>query len=121
MTNWISISAILGGTSVIFGAFAAHALEARADPKALEWMRTGAHYQMVHALALLGWAIWRTQRGGSTPTFAGWGFVVGTLIFSGTLYAMALGAPRWLGAITPIGGSLLIAAWFAFAYQALRS
>ncbi len=121
MTNWISVSTVLGGTSVILGAFAAHGLEGRVEEKAIEWMRTGSHYQMVHALALLGWALWRAERGGQTSPFAGWCFLAGTLIFSGTLYAMTFGAPRWLGAITPIGGSLLIAAWFAFAYQALKS
>ncbi len=119
--NWISIAAVLGGSSVISGAFAAHGLEARGDVKAVEWMRTGAYYQMVHALALLGWAIWRMHREAATPSLTGWGFVLGSIIFSGTLYAMALGAPRWLGAVTPIGGLLLISAWFAFAYQAFKS
>lgn len=122
---WISLSASLGALGVIFGAFAAHALQGRVDEKALAWVKTGAHYQLIHALALLGWAIWaqfRVQVGMSVPSaFPAWGFSLGILIFSGSLYVMALGGPRWLGAITPVGGSLMIAAWIIFAIQALRS
>jgi uncharacterized membrane protein YgdD (TMEM256/DUF423 family) len=120
MNNWISISALLGGTSVILGAFAAHGLQGRVDEKALEWVRTGAHYQMVHALALLGWALFAAYKKDALPlgSLPGWGFALGSVIFSGTLYAMAFGAPRWFGAITPVGGLLLICAWFALAWQA---
>ncbi len=125
MSNfWISISASLGALGVIMGAFGAHGLQGRVEEKALEWVRTGAQYQLIHALALLGWAVWaqmRARTDGMTPSsFPGWGFLFGVLIFSGTLYAMALGGPRWLGAITPIGGTLLIAAWIVFAVQAAR-
>jgi len=121
---WVSVAATLGALGVVMGAFAAHGLETRVDEKALGWVKTGAQYQMTHALALLAWAIWaemRLRNGGSAVgSFPGWGFTVGTLVFSGTLYAMALGGPRWLGAITPIGGSLMIAAWLVFAVQAVR-
>ncbi len=121
---WISISAGLGALGVMMGAFGAHGLQGRVEEKAIEWIRTGAQYQMIHALALLGWAVWaqmRARTGGAIPgQFPGWGFFFGVLIFSGTLYAMALGGPRWLGAITPIGGSLLIAAWTVFAVQSAR-
>lgn len=117
MNKWVSISAVLGALSVIMGAFGAHGLEGRVEEKAIEWVRTGAHYQLTHALALLGWAIWRQQSGQSSE-LPGWGFFLGTVIFSGTLYAMTFGAPRWFGAITPIGGSLLIASWLLFAWQA---
>ncbi len=120
MNKWVSISAVLGALAVIMGAFGAHGLQGRVEEKAIEWVRTGAHYQLTHALALLGWALWR-QHSGQESTIPGWGFLVGTLIFSGTLYAMTLGAPRWFGAITPIGGSLLIGAWLVFAWQALNS
>ena len=118
---WISISALLGATSVIMGAFAAHGLENRVDEKALGWIKTGAQYQMFHALAILGWALWlqsSQSHGRDLGTLPGWGFTLGTLIFSGTLYAMSFGAPRWLGAITPIGGTLLIAAWLIMGWQA---
>jgi uncharacterized membrane protein YgdD (TMEM256/DUF423 family) len=118
---WSSVSALLGATSVMVGAFAAHGLENQIDEKSLEWLQTGAYYQMSHALALMGWGNWRNgfqSSGHSASPLPGIGFTLGTLIFSGTLYAMALGAPRWLGAITPIGGTLLILAWFGFAIQA---
>jgi uncharacterized membrane protein YgdD (TMEM256/DUF423 family) len=122
---WISIAGVFGAVAVIMGAFAAHGLQGRVEDKALEWVRTGAHYQIVHALALLGWAIWvqmRVRTGGALAgDLPGWAFTIGTIIFSGTLYAMALGGPRWLGAITPIGGTLLIAAWIIFAVQATRN
>ena len=121
---WISIAAAWGALGVIMGAFGAHGLQGRIEEKAIEWVRTGAHYQIIHALALLGWAIWaaaRVRDGGPAPgSFPGWGFTLGIAIFSGTLYAMALGAPRWLGAITPMGGALMIAAWVVFAVQAAR-
>ena len=121
---WVSVAATLGALGVIMGAFAAHGLETRVDEKALGWVKTGAQYQLTHALALLAWAIWVEMRmrtgGGAAGSFPGWGFTLGTLVFSGTLYAMALGGPRWLGAITPIGGSLMIAAWLVFAIQAAR-
>jgi uncharacterized membrane protein YgdD (TMEM256/DUF423 family) len=120
MNTWISISAFLGALSVIMGAFGAHGLEGRVEAKAIEWVRTGSHYQLTHALALLGWSLW-AKSAGSASQLPAWGFCLGTVIFSGTLYAMALGAPRWFGAITPIGGTLLIAAWTGFAWQAFRS
>ncbi|MBU6376765.1 MAG: DUF423 domain-containing protein [Bdellovibrionales bacterium] len=122
---WISVGSALGALGVITGAFAAHALQGKVEDQALEWMKTGAHYQMIHALALLAWGLWtqfRIQAGSSAPgVFPGWGFALGVVIFSGSLYIMALGGPRWLGAITPIGGSLMIAAWIVFSVQAFRS
>ena len=125
MNKWVSISALLGGISVIMGAFGAHGLQGRVEEKAIEWVRTGAHYQLTHALALLGWVLWRQHsvlaKDDAPTELPGWAFVIGSLIFSGTLYAMALGAPRWFGAITPVGGSLLIAAWLGFAWQAFTT
>ena len=122
---WISISAAFGAFGVVMGAFAAHGLQGKVEEKALEWVRTGSHYQLIHALALLGWSLWAQARGqvaGSAfANFPGWGFSLGILIFSGTLYLMALGAPRWLGAITPFGGVLLILAWVIFGFHAIRS
>jgi uncharacterized membrane protein YgdD (TMEM256/DUF423 family) len=121
--GWLALGAALGGATVVLGAFAAHGLEGRLSSEALEWWRTAVQYQGLNALATLGWALFRDARGGTARADAlpGWGFALGTLFFSGSLYAMALGAPRWLGAITPLGGTLMIVGWAAFAWQALRA
>ena len=107
-------AAILGVTGVIFGAFAAHALRARLTPEQLGWWQTGVHYQLAHALALLVIPALPLRR----PAVPAALFTTGSIIFSGTLYAMALGLPQWLGAITPVGGLLLIAGWIALALLA---
>ena len=117
--NWIVVGALTGLLGVGFGAFGAHGLEGRATPEQLAWWATGAHYHLVHALALVLFGLVQT-RSGSGRGLAGWSFAIGIVLFSGTLYAMALGAPRWFGAITPIGGAFLMIGWLAFALQARR-
>ncbi len=88
------------------------------DPQAKGWLETGAHYQLVHALAVFACVmLWR--QGGAAAQIAAWLFLAGGFVFAVTLYAMALGAPRWLGAVTPIGGVLLILGWAALAWTAL--
>ena len=97
----IAILACLSAALAIgAGAFGAHGV---ADPKAAEWLRTGGLYQLVHAVAAL--AVGGTARGAAALMLAG------ATIFAVSLYIMALGGPRWLGAVTPIGGALMIAAW----------
>lgn len=107
-----SVSAII---SVAAGAFGAHALRARLDPIALSAFETGARYQMYHALALLAVA-WAASRWPS-PLIrtAGWLFLAGTVLFSGSLYALALSNARWVGAITPLGGIAFLAGWACLA------
>ena len=117
--DWIAIGAAWGGLAVIFGAFGAHALEARLAPADLGLWHTGVLYHALHAPALILFGLFAERR-----ACAGWpggSLLAGSLVFSGTLYAMALGAPRWLGAITPVGGLLLILGWLGFAILALRS
>ncbi|PZU06078.1 MAG: DUF423 domain-containing protein [Sphingobium sp.] len=92
------------------GAFGAHGV---ADAKAAEWLRTGGLYQLIHAVAAI--AIMGVARGAAMLMLAG------AAIFAVTLYAMALGAPRWLGAVTPIGGTMMIAGWLWAAWQFTRS
>ena len=107
-TRLLSRLAALGGAmAVIAGAFGAHG----ASGQAAEWLRTGAQYQMIHAVAAL---VAAGRPGGrlAAGLFAG-----GGLVFGGTLYAMALGAPHWLGAVTPLGGAALIAGWLALAMR----
>jgi uncharacterized membrane protein YgdD (TMEM256/DUF423 family) len=108
--NWIALLASLSGAlAVAAGAYGAHG--ASGDPA--DWLTTGAHYGMVHAVAAL-LALRMAARG---PAIL---FVAGGLIFAGTLYAMALGAPRWLGAVTPLGGLALILGWLWLAWAAAR-
>lgn len=103
------LAAVSGAIAVGAGAFGAHGVSGQAA----EWLRTGGQYQLIHALAALVAA--RMLAKGPA-----WAFVIGSAIFAGTLYAMALGAPRWFGAITPIGGTLLIAGWLWLAVTAWR-
>jgi len=109
MNMLVLLAALSGALAVGAGAFGAHGVSGQAA----EWLKTGGHYQLVHALAALV-AVQMQARG------AGWCFVLGGGVFAGTLYLMALGLPKWLGAITPIGGVLLIAGWLWLAWHAVR-
>ena len=110
MNVLMALAALSGAIAVGAGAFGAHG----ATGQAAEWLRTGGQYQLVHAVAALV-ALRLESRGPA------WLFVGGSALFALTLYLMALGAPRWLGAITPIGGSLLIAGWLWLAWSGLRA
>ncbi len=110
---------LFGGLGVILGAFGAHTLKARLTPELLEIFETGVRYQIYHALALLFVALVAEKRpANKLLTAGGWLFVVGTLLFSGSLYMLALGGVRWLGAITPVGGTAFIIGWFCLAMAA---
>jgi uncharacterized membrane protein YgdD (TMEM256/DUF423 family) len=106
--------------SVGAGAFGAHALRARLSPELLAVFETGARYQMYHALGLFAaaWAV--TRWPGPWAVRAGWFFVLGTLLFSGSLYALALSGVRWLGAVTPFGGVAFLAGWACLVLAARR-
>lgn len=118
---FVIIGALSGGIGVAAGAFGAHALRARLEPRLLEVFETGARYQMYHALAMLAAAWVVTRYPGSLANASGWLFLAGTVLFSGSLYAMAFTGVRALGAITPIGGVCFIAGWACLALAALRS
>ena len=109
MNLLLVLAALSGAVAVGAGAFGAHG----ASGVAAEWLKTGGQYQLIHAVAALV-AMRMEARG------PGWLFVIGAAIFAGTLYAMALGAPRWFGAITPIGGALLIGGWLWLAWTGVR-
>lgn len=115
----IFLGALSGAVTVALGAFGAHALEERVTPDKLAIWETGVHYQGLHALALILFGLFAERRPGVGGLTA-WCFLLGSAIFAGTLYAMTLGAPRWFGAITPLGGTLLIVGWVAFAVAARR-
>jgi len=122
---FIILSGLLGLTAVAFGAFGAHGLHARLDAlpdgvKRMEWWNTAAHYHLTHALAL-GLVAWLAHRGaGASATVAGWCFVAGVLLFSGSLYLMTVTGQTKLGAITPFGGLLMMAGWGAVVAAGLR-
>lgn len=118
---FLMLGAISGAIGIGAGAFGAHALRARLEPRLLEVFETGARYQMYHALALVAVAWATTRWPGNLTTSAGWLFVAGTIVFSGSLYALALTNTAILGAITPIGGVCFIAGWLCLALAAGRS
>ena len=102
------IAAALGALAVLLGAFGAHALRAQFDADSLQIWRTAVDYQFWHALALIGLACAPVSRWRFAGSIA---FGAGIVLFCGSLYALALGAPRWIGAITPVGGLGFIAGW----------
>ena len=118
MRGWAVLGAVCGALGVAFGAFGAHALRGTLDEVALHTWHTAVEYQLWHALALLIVALalppsrWRT--------LGGFAFAAGIALFCGSLYALALGAPRIVGAITPFGGIALIGGWLAAAAACVR-
>ncbi len=116
---WIAVGAFGAALAVIAGAFGAHALAARLDAHALSLWETAARYLMYGALGILAIGL-AARSANRSLAAAGWCLLSGTLIFSGTVASLALGGPRWLGAVTPIGGLLLIAGFVLFGWAALR-
>lgn len=111
---WWGIAGVMGALGVGLGAFGAHGLRGTVtDPRLLEVWETAARYHLIHAVALLAVAAHPRP-----PALAGWFFVAGIVIFSGSLYTMTLTGARWLGAITPIGGVALIIGWLMIAWSA---
>lgn len=126
-TFWIRVGAILGGLAVVAGAFGAHALRQRfqLDERWLATFETGVRYQMYHALALLAvglLALARPDHAGGALNVAGWCFLVGVIMFSGSLYllTLGLGPARFWGPITPLGGTVLIIGWCALVVASTR-
>lgn len=115
---FITLAGILGALSVAAGAFATHALKAKLSERAIEIFETAARYQMYHAIALLVVALLlsRAEFAQSALVATGWAFVVGIVIFSGSLYALSLTDIKVLGAITPLGGAAFIFGWLCLAY-----
>ncbi len=109
---FILIAAISGLLSVMIGAFAAHGFKQILSVDALRTVQIAAQYQMYHALALLAVGVYANNRPMQKGLkAAGLGFILGAILFSGSLYALALGAPRWLGPITPLGGLCFMWGW----------
>ncbi len=116
----LALAAVYGFSGVAMGAFAAHALKGRLDDYALGIMQTATQYQLVHAVAML--AIWPLlSESAALPRWSLIAFALGVLLFSGSLYALALSGVRALGAITPLGGLLLLVGWCLLLIHALRN
>lgn len=121
MPNFISLGALNLMAAVILGAFGAHGLKARVTPEQLAWWHTGVNYHVWHALGIFGIGLLLlNQPALNAARSAGWLLQIGIVIFSGSLYAMTLGAPRWFGAITPIGGLAFIAGWAVLAWATFK-
>lgn len=116
----LAIASILGGLSVAGGAFGAHALKAQLTEKALSTFELGTRYQMYHALALLlVGLLWLQLPDNTWFSYASWAFILGILLFSGSLYGLSLSGIKILGIITPIGGVALITGWTLLAIAAV--
>ena len=115
--RFIQIGAALAFLGVAVGAFGAHIIAERVEARDLEIFKTGVFYHLIHALALLLYGI-ILERKPAAPAWPGWAFIIGIMVFSGSLYILVLSGQRWLGAITPIGGIAFLAAWAGTVYAA---
>ena len=111
--DWVATGAVLGFLGVAAGAFGAHGLRGSLAPDRLEIFETAVRYQIYHALALVLSGTLNAQR-------AGWAFFLGVLVFSGSLYLLVLTDRRWLGAVTPLGGLMLLVGWAMLASSRFR-
>jgi len=118
-TLWVALGSFFGAMSVVIGAFGAHALKARLEQNALEWIDIGVRYQMFHALAIIAVGLISLRVDNLGVMSAGWLFAVGTVLFSGSLYLMALTELR-VGIVTPIGGACLLVGWLVLMVSMLR-
>jgi uncharacterized membrane protein YgdD (TMEM256/DUF423 family) len=126
MKPLLLMGALHGFLAVALGAFGAHGLRARFATlpdiaKRLEWWETASRYHLVHALFIVACALASERLPARLPTLAAWAAFAGILLFSGSLYVMTLTGARALGAVTPLGGLLLLAAWLLLAFAAVRS
>ena len=113
---FLIIGALSAFVAVAAGAFGAHGLRGALPPDLLGVFETGVRYQIYHALALLIVSLLASSEGSRPATIAGWLFVAGTVLFSGSLYVLSLTGMRWLGAITPLGGVAFLGGWLALAW-----
>ncbi|WP_273454703.1 DUF423 domain-containing protein [Nevskia ramosa] len=117
----VMLAGLFGFLGVGFGAFGAHTLKERLTPDLLAIYRTAVEYQFWHALALMAVGLLAMSRPGPLLSASGWSFAFGILLFSGSLYALALSGVRVLGAITPIGGLLFLVGWVLLSVHAART
>jgi len=120
MRPFLFIGSALAGLAVTLGAFAAHGLRGRLGAADLATFEVGVRYHMYHALALLVVAGVLARNSSTAAVVAGWCFVAGIVVFSGSLYLLVLTGPRWLGAVTPLGGVAFLVGWALLAWTALQ-
>lgn len=121
MRKYLAAAGLNGAMGVALGAWAAHGLEGRLPPASLDWIRTGASYQLWHAAALLGLAALAARHSSRVIAAAGIGFGLGAFLFGGSLYLYAWTGLAWLAMITPLGGALMIGGWLAILAAAFRA
>lgn len=121
MKALLVIGALNGALAVMLGAFGAHGLKSRVDAAMLDVWSTASEYHFYHALALILVGILAKQFGGAGFVSAGWVMLAGMALFSGSLYALVLSDTRWLGAITPLGGTALIISWAMLAWALYKN
>ena len=119
--TFLIAAGIMGFLAVAGGAFGAHALKTRVSPEALSIFETAVRYHMYHALAVGGVGMLVSRYATPQLSWAGWLFIAGTAIFSGSLYVLTLTGTRWWGAVTPVGGVLLLAGWGCIVWGMIRS
>ena len=120
MRLWIKLGGILGGLSVMFGAFGAHSLKERLTEKSLATFQTGVQYQFMHSIALILVGLLSLHFADEYKKKIerpGWFFLAGIILFSGSLYSLALGGPRWLGPVTPLGGLCFMIGWVLLSFS----
>ena len=117
---FVFTGALLAGSGVALGAWGAHGLESHLGSSDTGAWDTAVLYQFIHALSLILLGLWYERHPGKLTTAAGWLFVIGVVLFSGSIYALTLDGPRWLGPITPLGGSAMLIGWGLFAASVWR-
>jgi uncharacterized membrane protein YgdD (TMEM256/DUF423 family) len=118
--TWFAFGCLLMVAGVAAGAFAAHGLKARLSADNLEIWQTAARYHIYHALALLAVAYAAHRWSNGLTTLAGWLFIAGIVLFSGSLYILSVSGIKWLGAVTPLGGLCFLAGWVSLGAAAWR-
>mgnify|MGYP003683363511 FL=1 len=116
----IGVGAIFSGLAVALGAFGAHALKEKLSPYALDVFETGVKYQMYHALAIIAVGLLASRIDGPAIRVSAYSFMIGILVFSGSLYTLAFTGTKWLGAITPMGGLAFLVGWISLALACFR-
>ena len=119
-TKMIGVGAIFSGLAVALGAFGAHALKEKLSPYALDVFETGVKYQMYHALAIIAVGLLASRIDGPAIRVSAYSFMIGILVFSGSLYTLAFTGTKWLGAITPMGGLAFLVGWISLALACFR-